>query len=303
MKWIALFLFLLSYTLPNAQEITKLYDYNWKEVTNPNAVAFVSTIIKKDSFYERLDYDYHRKCLYMKGHYKDSFFKTPVDTFYYFYPNGNLLKTGPYTQGKKNGTWLYFYDNQMMSDSLNFKNDIITGTSLRWYSDGSIKDSIYNFDDSITVLISWFDNGIPSAGGRFLNGKMYGPWAFYDEKDSLINKTYYSETGEIIDTLNRKDRRAEFPDGDEAWSRYLYRNLDEIYKESRTSDVFVDADFDIDEEGKLINITFSTPKNDFYDKIVYKAINSSPKWKPMFINNRALKCHRLQSFTFKFDMQ
>ena len=202
----------------------------------------------------------------------------------------------------------------MMSDSLNFKNDIITGTSLRWYSDGSIKDSIYNFDDSITVLISWFDNGIPSAGGRFLNGKMYGPWAFYDikgrkassllyEKDSLINKTYYSETGEIIDTLNRKDRRAEFPDGDEAWSRYLYRNLDEIYKESRTSDVFVDADFDIDEEGKLINITFSTPKNDFYDKIVYKAINSSPKWKPMFINNRALKCHRLQSFTFKFDMQ
>lgn len=311
MKWCLLLLFFLASSSLFAQEIVRYYNYNWQE-TIPKYAAYYSKLKKEDSSWLRRDYFASKHKLQMQGYYTDTSCKTAINKFYYFYPDGKLQTQGSYSKGKKDGLWLSYYNNGMMSDSINYNNGQAKGISLQWYRDGSIKDSLNKINDSMAVAVSWFNNRNVCSAGRLLYGKKQGTWAYYDNKgnqkaiikysqDSLVSKTYYSETGEIIDTANVHNKDAEFTDGQKGWEKYLYKNLYSPLNVQlvNTDKIVVVVSFDINEEGKLINEAIKTPFHDEYDNIALKTIRNSPKWKPAFKYNRTVTSSFIQAIFFQ----
>lgn len=60
----------------------------------------------------------------------------------------------------------------MMRDSAFYKDGEVTDTYLSWHRNGVMRDSIKRLNDSITVSVSWFENGAPSQAGFLLGASV-----------------------------------------------------------------------------------------------------------------------------------
>jgi hypothetical protein len=162
------FQFLVSFTF--AQTATSFYNWKWQPCEISKA-AFYSTLEKSDSGWLRHDYFMITKKLQMKALYKDSACKIINGDAIYFYANGSIEASGRKRDNKTQGIYLRWHPNGMMADSGLYNNDAITGTRLSWYANGIMSDSITAINDSISVSVSWFDNGNPSSYGLMLHEK------------------------------------------------------------------------------------------------------------------------------------
>jgi len=307
------FLILLAVILSSttfAQKIETYYDYRWKE-TAPDKARFLGITEKTDSGWHRRDYFIQERSLQMDGTYEDSACKKPNGYFRYYHPNGRLDKSGHYFHGKKVGLWLSYHYNGMISDSTSYHYGQKIGNSYGWYENGYPSDSSTWNPDGSGVAVGWFNNGNPSFGGRYAPGeKMQGKWMYYHrngkpsatelyEDGKLINKQYYDEEGNSMDTVNR-DKPATFPGGQEAWQKYLNKKLyfPSQYKFVNGDKAIVIIDAFIDEEGNVTDVTVSTPLHPAFDKIALDAIRKSPKWEPAISHNRKMRYRIKQTVAF-----
>ena len=305
-----LFSFLFIYAA-QSQTLRKWYDYQWKETDAANA-RFFGEIKHTDSGWHRRDYFMHEtNNLQMDGTYLDSSCKVANGFFYYFHANKNLKSFGRFVNGKKDGLWLSFHNNGVLSDSTFYEDGRITGTSMGWYPNGFLADSnIVN--GGIRTAFNWFDNGHLSSAGRYNSlGRMIGKWQFfypsdqlaslesYDETGRLIDKTYFDENGNSMDTTDRS-KPAEFPGGLKAWQKYLDKKLyfPSQFKIVNSDKAVVVIDFTIRENGSVENVFVETPFYEPFNVIVLDVIKKSPKWNPAFFHNRNVKFRHLQAITF-----
>jgi hypothetical protein len=247
----------------------------------------------------------------MIGLYEDKENRLKNGTFYLFFPNGNIESVGKYIHNKKEGRWLSFYFNGALKDSFNYKNDNLVNVSTSWYMNGFAKDSLNIDENGNGVEVSWFDNGQPSAAGRFVEfTKQHGQWQYFHKNGKLssvevydhgkqINKQYFDENGNSTDTASN-DKEAEFPGGEKAWSKFLSNHLHfPANLELLNSDhVVVVVSGIIDEEGKVIDAEVTIPFQPQFDDIALKAITKSPKWLPAIEHNRKVYYNFTQPIWF-----
>lgn len=292
------------------QKIEQYYDYNWK-LCAPEKARYYTLIQKRDSLWYRTDYYLRERFAQMQGSYRDGETKIAHGRFAYYHPNKKIEGIGEYRNGKREGLWLWFYENGLMSDSSHFQNGELTGTALRWHRDGMIKDSLVMNGDGSGLHISWFQNGTPSAAGRYgAGGKLNGKWVFYHgngqrsavevyDNGRLLSKEYFDTGGMPQSDTANKDREAK-PESGERWKKYLQSTayFPDQYKMTGADEAVVMVRFAVDEEGKVVEPFVTYSLHLAFDEIVYDAIRKAPRWVPAVEHNRAVKTYHTQPITF-----
>lgn len=311
MKTLAFLLFLISAQQLSAQKIEQFYDYAWKR-TAPETARYYALIEKKDSVWLRKDYFIHERSLQMVGTFTDTSFKVEHGDFEYYHANGSLSSKGKYVYGKRDGLWLQYYNNGMIADSAVYDHGNVVGTRLSWHSNGYMSDSaVYNPDGS-GVIISWFDNGVPSSAGRQSAGhNINGPWQFFHrngklasfetyKNGTLLDKKYYDEEGNAMADTTSKDREPTFPGGQKAWQKFMMKQLyfPDQYKFDNADIAVAVIGAVIDEEGNVTEIQVTDPLHPDFDRIAVNMMKRSPKWLPAISHNRRVKFSIRQPISF-----
>ncbi len=295
-----------------AQKIEKFFDYAWRP-TIANTARYYALIEKKDTVWHRKDFFIHEGKLQMEGYYQDSTCKKEEGKFSYYHANGALEAIGAYKNGKREGFWLRYHDNGMMQDSVIYEGGKVVGTRLRWHPNGFLSDSSVMNKDGSGMEVSWFDNGNPSAAGRYAAGnKMHGKWQFFHrngkpsatevyENGTLLSKQYFDEEGNTLSDTTSRDKAASFPGGLKAWQKYLLKNLyfPSQWKISNADQAIVVVNAVIDEEGNVTDIALYAPLHPDFDKIALNVIRKSPKWIPSIAHNRKVKYYFRQPVVFQ----
>lgn len=306
-------LLFVSAGILSAQKIEKYYNYDWQEVDDASRARFYSLVEKNDSIWSRKDYYLREGTLQMQGYYRDADCKIEDGAFTWYHSNGYLKMRGNYVNGKKRGIWLSYHENGMMSDSIFYdEHGWITGTSLGWHENGIMADSTVLNPDGSGVSVFWWENGNPSAAGRYSAGKKKnGKWQYFHsngqiasiesyDNDQLVDKSYYDENGvKQSDTANH-DRQASFPGGLAAWQKYLKKNLyfPSRYKLVNGDEAVVMVRFAVTEDGSISDVTVTIPLHPDFDKLALEVIKRSPKWLPAVSHNRKIKEYHQQPVTF-----
>jgi antitoxin component YwqK of YwqJK toxin-antitoxin module len=316
MKLFFLLIQMLLIVTANAQKTTTTYyDYNWQPCAISEA-RFVSTVDNTDSGWLRKDYFLATQQLQMAGLYKDSACKIKEGHVSYFYANGNLEAAGRMINNKRAGIYTRYHYNGVMADSGNYQNDEIVGRKLGWHPNGFMADSVDKKNDSITVEVSWFDNGNPSAYGYYLNKKKQGEWKYFhkngnlacDEKNdrgNVVSRHFYDEGGKEQGDKFLADKDAVFKKGLPDWQEYVRQNTywPSEYKITNSDRAVVVVSFTVNEDGKTEDIFVSTPFHQLMNKIAIEAISKSPAWKPRIDHNRRVKQRLRQPVTFQQETE
>lgn len=294
------------------QKIQRYFDYRWHDTTAENA-RFYSLMERTDSGWHRKDYYLHGLSLQMEGLYKDSACKIPSGNFRYYHPTRIPQSVGVYRDGKKQGTWFSFYSDGAIQDSSVYDKGNPIGIRLSWHHNGYLSDSASYNPDGSGIQVFWFDNGNPSAAGRFAAGyKKYGKWQYYyktggisafeiyDQQGVLLDKKYFDEKGMAITDTTSKDRPAEFPGGLKAWSKYLGKTLyfPEQYQFTNGDQAVVVVEATVDEEGKITDAEVVIPFYPAFDKIALDALRKSPAWIPAIEHHRKVNYQIRQPVIF-----
>jgi antitoxin component YwqK of YwqJK toxin-antitoxin module len=304
---------LISSQFLHSQKIEKFYNYRWTEVTNAAKARFYAIIENKDTVWQRQDFYIQEARLQMSGYYKEAECKIEHGEFSWYHPNGLLQTRGRYVNGKKNGVWLSFHSNGMMSDSVFYnENGGVVGTRLGWHANGMMADSTMINPDGSGVSIYWWENGNPSAAGRYAAGfKRQGKWQYFHSNGQLasletynngqlVDKEYFDEKGNKQSDTTNRDREASFPGGLAAWQKYLQKNLyfPSQYKLTNTDEAVVMVRFAVNEDGSVSEPAVTISLHPDFDKIALDVIRRSPKWQPAISHNRKIKEYHSQPITF-----
>lgn len=115
-------------------------------------------------------------------------------TWYYFYENGQLMKTNRYNQGKKDSNWLVYYENGQLLSIEIWADDKKTGQWKCYYENGQLL-RIENYENGLenVDMIEYFENG------NLKNHSFFKDDLFYGE-----SKEYY-ENGQLKSVINYLD--------------------------------------------------------------------------------------------------
>ena len=310
MKQIFLVVFQLIVSFTFTQTTTSFYDWKWQPCDISKA-RFYSTLDKSDSGWLRNDYFMSTQKLQMKALYKDSACKIMNGNAIYFYANGSIEASGRKIDNKTQGIYLRWHPNGMMADSGLYDNDRIMGTKLSWHANGIMSDSTTAINDSVSVSVSWFDNGNPSSYGLISHEKKHGKWNYFhsngkpsaiemNEYGKAVSIEYFNEDGSPQPDSSQVRREAVFKSGIEAWKKYVLNKTywPEEYKITNSDVAVVVVRFIINEDGQVEDPFVSTPFHPLMDKIALDVIRKSPVWKPEMDHNRRVKAYRQQPITF-----
>lgn len=311
MKAIIVSLLLFTSFATVAQKKELYFDFRWKPC-EPSVARYYAVVEKKDSLWHRLDYFINEKTVQMEGSFRDADCTVEEGPFTYYHSNGVIESAGMYKNGKRHGPWFRYYDNKMISDSVTYDNGNVVGTRLQWHRNGYLLDSSSWSPDGNGTQVSWFDNGNPSAAGRYVAGeKRHGKWQFFHRNGNisamevynsgqLASRAYYDEGGRQISDTTNKDREADFPGGMKAWQKYLQKNLyfPPKWQFKNDGQAIVLVDWAIDEEGNVTDVRVTGSLHPEFDKIAVDVIRKSPKWIPAVDHNRKIKAFCRQPVTF-----
>jgi protein TonB len=115
----------------------------------------------------------------------------------------------------------------------------------------------------------------------------------------LLDTIPVADTTEKIFT--KVEIEASFPGGDQAWLRFLKKNLNGRVGQDKGApegQYTVMIQFVVDKYGYITNIIALTNHGYGMEKEVIKLLQRSPKWNPAFQDGRFVKAYRRQPVTF-----
>ncbi len=119
-------------------------------------------------------------------------------------------------------------------------------------------------------------------------------------KPVLIRDTMpVTDTAEKI--YNKVEIEATFPGGDQAWIKFLKKNLNGMVATDNGApegQYTVMVQFVVDKYGKITDIKALTNHGYGMEKEVIRFLKNSPKWNPAFQDGRFVKAYRRQPVTF-----
>jgi antitoxin component YwqK of YwqJK toxin-antitoxin module len=86
-----------------------------------------------------------------------------------YYPNGQIMLTGKYREGERDGYWIYYFEN-----------------GNKW------SEGFYKKGENDGKRLTYFENGRLRYEAWYTNGKRSGLWKFFDEAGNLIKEVDYS---------------------------------------------------------------------------------------------------------------
>ena len=101
--------------------------------------------------------------------------------------------------------------------------------------------------------------------------------------------------------LSKVEYEAGFPGGDEAWVKYLQKNLKAntpIKNKAPVGTYQVIVQFIVSRDGSISNITAETSFGYGMEEEVIRVIKKGPKWIPAYQNGRTVNAYRRQPITF-----
>ncbi len=286
--------------------------YNWKwQPCDISMARFVAVVTQTDSGWLRSEIYIATKKLHREGLYKDSSCEIPNGWIRRYYSNSNLLSEVRFINGVTDGIYTAYHYNGMISDSIFYFMGTIAGTSKRWHSNGYIADSVVHGSDASDVLVSWFDNGIPSSAGRTQYWLPEGKWRYFHRNGNLasleeykagklLSRIYFDEDGMQFTDTSSRDRPAMFRGGKDKWKRYVENNLQwpKNVNLVNTDTITVVVYAIIDEAGNVTDAYVEVPFHPLFDKEVLRVVKRSPKWKPAVSHNRHVKQWLVEAVDF-----
>jgi antitoxin component YwqK of YwqJK toxin-antitoxin module len=208
-------LHIISTPLLSQKRVTIYYDKNWfissKEYSEFYREATIDTLTNK---FQGEVKDFYKNGFPEMSITYDRSIKT--DSFYLYFPNGNIKTRGYYRNNKRWGIWSNYYENGRLKDKIGFDDSFVcafeyydkdgnakmkAGTgewSTEYYDDLSsslikirafykdtLRDSVWNYYYKRANVVDLDSNKISRVEiynrGKFLNGKkFYGKDSYYD---------------------------------------------------------------------------------------------------------------------------
>lgn len=291
--------------------IFKLYDYQWKEIKNPDAAVFYSVAYPEQSNWRRFDFFADINKFKIDGYYSDKELTKKTGPFRYYNKEGKVISTGIYHDNKKNGLWKSWHGNGKLSDSTFYADDVIT-EKKSWYESGKLWEEISQLDNGLSICKNYFENGNNRWEGYIDKGLKTGKWLVYEvngtksmeieyEKDSAIQYVCYDNNGKIQKSKCIFESEATFKGGDNDWLKYLQKGLGKHLNRNpglqRLNGTLVIL-FVVDTDGSITNARVEFTNQPKLNKIALALINESPKWNNAIQYNQPVKAYRLQPLTF-----
>jgi periplasmic protein TonB len=121
-----------------------------------------------------------------------------------------------------------------------------------------------------------------------------------DDKGGVVEAPKKDDT-DYDQTFTKVEIEADFPGGDQAWNRYIKREIeryiDELQEDGKSGTCVVQ--FIVDREGNISDVEALTLKGSKLAEIATNAVKKGPKWKPAQQNGRTVKAYRKQPVTFQ----
>ncbi len=228
-------------------------------------------------------------------HFNDSSLALLEGEFVEYGEKGSVKKKGYYLNDKKNAVWEEWDTLGRKTDSVFYQKGIrlkyakwyyYTNHEKRSYGKSSfrITDSLANtFDEEF-----YSDSGVLRSQINFIG--QTGIWKHFKDGNTTLDTVY-----------SREEREAEFPGGNQAWSRYLERTLggfDPAYNGAKPGKYKVIVRFIVDKDGNISEVKAETNFGHKMESTVIKMIERGPKWVPASQFGRPVKAYRRQPVTF-----
>jgi uncharacterized protein len=165
--------------------------------------------------------------------------------------DGNVIVSGNYDKGKKNGEWNYYFSNGYVRIKENNIADLQQGLSYNYNRTGEL-NSISNYkDDKINGLYEVYDNGILSNIYYYSNGTQNGPFTAYYPNGKVKVEGFY-KNGELHNS------RITYRQNGQISQKTKYNEGDAVLNES--FDINNHKDYEIDYINKNGKITITNNK-------------------------------------------
>lgn len=131
----------------------------------------------------------------------------------YLYEDGNILETGSFVNGYKEGVWDVYHQNGRIQGTHKYVKGVLNGPFENFWDNGQLSGNGLYLDGNYQGLVNSFDkDGTPRTKIYYLNGVRDGPYEWYwdtwgrgnlrlrgDYKDGKPNGLWegYSPSGEI----------------------------------------------------------------------------------------------------------
>ena len=117
-----------------------------------------------------------------------------IGEWIFYYPTGEIKKTGFYKDGEKSGKWRFFHKNEKIKYIEEYVNGAENGKWLSFDENGELvaKGFYKNGEKDGKWITDFYDNGKIHIEEFFKEGKPVGSMNVYLENGKLLETTFYS---------------------------------------------------------------------------------------------------------------
>ncbi len=270
---------------PTAQLTKVFYDGNWNEIENEWSAEYYR-IGQRDSIGN------------WQGVARD------------YFKNGDVQMKGKYIDGLKNGVFIYYSDRRTYESAGRYEKELRVGKWEQFHWNGKIQSEIFYAKNAYIKsvwdslgnqqvangngkIITWFANGKILEEGSLKNGMRQDFWhGFYSDGKPHYEEFY--QNNELIKGISSSkrgerytyDQSSNYPfpvGGINSFKEYLKKNnkAPSLGVKERG---LVKVVFDVDEEGKLSNITILKGLCQQCDQEALRLIKEGPAWRPSLVH-------------------
>ncbi|MBS1520395.1 MAG: hypothetical protein JST50_05325 [Bacteroidetes bacterium] len=275
-KTLSLFTLIITAFTAHAQLYKMFVDENGKRVDSAKALSYIVWHQVSDTSWLMQQYDKHGTIL-QAGTFKDKALSIPHGKFIYYSrfntykiklkparnmeDTSNFLRTyGEFKNGKREGWWIdYFRDGKKQTVQY-YRNDVLDGPY-----------EAYNNDPNKVF-----------AAGKYVDDKREGEWYMFSPSgDTIQHDTYYH--GRVVEShQSMKAFHSATPPAN--FIALIEKRASRLI--SSTDSVSVMVNFDVTDEGKLINPKLMRPTRDkSFDAKLIDVFNASDQWTPASAGN------------------
>ncbi len=124
----------------------------------------------------------------------------PIGNWEYYFPEGNLLSKGLYTnEGLRDGEWIWYHYNGNVKEKVQFKDGKLEGPYEIYLDNGNLESSFAYKNDALDGTYKGYNKyGALIEEKQFTNGMLDGPFkTFYSTADKQVNFDYSFIAGEV----------------------------------------------------------------------------------------------------------
>jgi antitoxin component YwqK of YwqJK toxin-antitoxin module len=122
----------------------------------------------------------------------------PLDTWKFYWENGQIQQEIPHEAGLLNGTLTTYYQNGQIESQQDYRKGRKTGTAYTYYPSGQTKsETKYYYGVQQGPYKEFYENGETKVVGEYSGGKKTGAWKHFDAKGNITDEKTYKEGLEV----------------------------------------------------------------------------------------------------------